>query len=168
MDYEPKKRIGFMRKTFTYVIKNLIQCAKKQRNGFKIQINEPLNSVDFINSFELLLNNKNLNKVILLTDEMQEDFNDNIIDALIEKLLLDQEFSLTIYVGILENNLENLILKRLLLNRDKYSGKISIIELGIKPLVQGVFTNTGSICLDFRTGKRKRRSYYFKIGRAHV
>lgn len=162
MGNRSKRRVGFMTEVFDCILQRLINSAKKQKDGFEVQTSNPSDSADYTNSFGAILRNKSLKTAVLLSDKMEDYPYDSIIDALIDKLVVDRDFSLTVYIGILEDEFENTSLKKLLSRKDKYVGKLSIFEIGMKPMLQGMFTNVGSICSDFQTGAGKGRNVVFK------
>ena len=101
----------------------------------------------YLSEFARLIEQRAVSRVVLVSDSFAEVFpDDRFLDVLERRLCAEHGFEFYGFVGLLHDQQPNEILTRLTEIARHAVGVIEVSELGIKPLLRGLFTDAGGIC----------------------
>lgn len=120
-------------------------------------------SSDYFSEFARLARRRSVSRVVLLSDSFSELFPDNRFLSAIDSRLSDEpDFEFYAFVGLLADERTNSILASVRESAKNASGYVEVRELGMKPLMRGLFTDNGAVCQALQLpGARVEESYFF-------
>lgn len=107
----------------------------------------------YLSEFARLIEQRRVSRVVLVSDSFAEVFpDDRFLDTLERRLCGERGFEFYGFVGLLHDQRPNAILARLQAIAEQAVGIVEVSELGIKPLLRGLFTDVGGICQSLSGG----------------
>jgi hypothetical protein len=142
-----------LKQGFDAIVSHLEMRAKAQSSGFSIERLQDLSPASYLERFEPAIRNRRVEQVVLLTDDFSEDvLTPEFTSLLCSRLEGDDSFSFHAFIGVLAEEHENDPLNRLKQTARRVPQRVEITELGMKLLLQGLFTNIGGLCRGLENG----------------
>ena len=137
---------------FDAVLERLISAAS-ELGAREPQMRTNDSADRYLSEFARLIEQRAVSRVVLVSDSFAEVFpDDRFLDVLERRLCGEHGFEFYGFVGLLHDQQPNEILARLKEIARHAVGVIEVSELGIKPLLRGLFTDAGGICQSLSGG----------------
>ncbi len=137
----------FLHDGFESLLSEIADAARQAGTPGKPHYRAVSTEKEYFHEYARLLQNRGVRRVVFVSDSFSEAFPDErFLDALMHKVSTEAGFELYAFVGLLSDEASNPILGRMKEASTLNVGTVEVHELGMKPLLRGVFTNKGGIC----------------------
>ncbi|MFP4067419.1 MAG: hypothetical protein ACLFRR_06485 [Spirochaetaceae bacterium] len=137
-----------LREGFDAVVRRLEEAAQANAEGtVSIERVGDLPPAHYLARFEPAVRERHVDRVVLVSDDLDEELlTPEFVDLLRDRLEGGEGFTFIAFVGLVSSEMDNAGLTALKEAATRAPGQVTITELGMKPLLQGLFTNVGGIC----------------------
>jgi hypothetical protein len=149
---------------FDGLIRDLSRIARQQSDGATVKRLTDTPVSKYLGHFANLVRRRNVRRVVLLSDSLEEPFPDERFGRVVaERLHRERNFSFHAFVGVFDESQQNRLMDLLRDAARNGRGTVRVTELGMKPLLQGLFTNREGICQGLQLpGGEIQYSYLFR------
>ncbi|MFW6368934.1 MAG: hypothetical protein ACOCZ9_04270 [Spirochaetota bacterium] len=154
----------FLNDAFRSLLEEITEVARREGGAAGRPVKKlDSSSSEYFSEFVRLAGRRSVSRVVLLSDSFSEQFPDNrFLSTIDSRLFDDPDFEFYAFVGLLADEHTNEFLKSLRQRAENASGYVEVRELGMKPLMRGLFTDRGAVCQALQLpGSRIEESYYF-------
>jgi hypothetical protein len=146
---------GILKDGFDAIVEHLERKARERQAGFYLDRLGDVSPASYLGRFEPAIRERQVEQVVLVSDGLGEDLvTAEFIDAVCERIDSDDAFSFHAFIGILDDEETNRGLEKIKVAAARAPGRVELTEIGMKPLLQGLFTNTGGLCRGLEQGTK--------------
>jgi hypothetical protein len=152
-----------LREGFDGLIEGLEKRARQAVTGFTAERLGDVTPARYVERFAPAVRAHRVSSVVFVSDHFGEDvLTPRFVEAICERVEEDGAFSFKAFVGFIAQEHANTRLHRLKEVAKQAPGQVEIVEMGMKPLLQGLFTNVGGLCRGLEEGETTiERVYLF-------
>lgn len=139
---------------FDGLIERLEERARRTVGGFTAERLGDVSPARYVERFTPAVRERRVDSVVLVSDHFGEDvLTRQFVEAVCARIEEDATFSFQAFVGVIGEEAADARLDRLKKVAGEAPGRVEIVELGMKPLLQGLFTNVGGLCRGLEEGE---------------
>lgn len=155
---------GFLHDGFQSLVNEIAEAARRHGGVGKPRFRAAVSEEEYFQQYVRLVQRRGVRRVVFVSDSFSEAFpDDSFLDTLLQRVSSDPGFELYAFVGLLSDEVANPILLRMKEASNADVGRVEVRELGMKPLLRGVFTNYGGICQAIQqAGPKVEETYEFQ------
>ena len=143
-----------LRDGFDALVRRLEERARRTVEGFAAERLDRVTPASYVERFTPAVQERRADSVVLVSDHFGEDLlTPQFVEVVCGRIEEDSSFSFQAFVGFVREETASVRLDRLKRVAARAPGQVEIVELGMKPLLQGLFTNVGGLCRGLEEGE---------------